>query len=88
MATLHNMQPVIGIKVLDDGATLYNDLPVIGVRDAAGETFSRNRVVRGVVPTEKKLFEDQIVRGVVVITDDRALYNNQPIMPVDGLPSG
>lgn len=64
MADLHNQQPVIGVRLLSEGATLYNNRPVIGVRAATGLVFTDN----------------QIVRGVEVIDDDRPLYNGQPVV--------
>lgn len=64
MAVLHNQQPVIGVRLLSEGATLYNNCPVIGVRAATGLVFTDN----------------QIVRGVEVIDDDRPLYNGQPVV--------
>lgn len=88
MAVLLNQQRAIGIVLLDDGATIYNDHPVIGIRDASGLEFSENRVVTGVQPIDdgSLIFNDQPVIGAVVIEDGRSLYNNQPVIPVDGIP--
>jgi len=67
MASLFNEQPVLGIRIVPDGTAMFNGLPVHGVVDAGAlATFVGN----------------QRVRGVDVLTADKAVHNDQPVLGV------
>lgn len=87
MAVIHNEQRALGIRLVTDGETMHNGLPVIGVKDATGETFVSDKRVLGVavLTTPDVIHNDQPVRGAVLIADGRALYNFQPVIPVDAV---
>jgi hypothetical protein len=87
VATIHNDQPVIGVRLVSDGTVLHNNLPVIGIVDATGETFLDNQRVLGVdvLDADVAMHNDQPVMGAVLIADGRDLYNNQLVIPVEAV---
>lgn len=84
MAAIFNEQRVLGVRLVPDGTLMHNGLPVIGVVDAGGVvTFTDNQRVLGVdvLPADKAMHNDQSVRGAVLITNGRKLYNNALVQP-------
>ncbi len=84
MARLFNMQPIQGVVILPEGTRLYNNQPVIGVRYVEdGLFFIANQRVLGIeIVGDAAIDEGSPVIGVVVITDNRTIYNNAPVVPV------
>lgn len=82
MAAIYNEQRVLGIRLVADGATMFNGLPVIGVKSAAGTMVDNLRVLGvDVLPADKAIHNEQPVLGAVLIADARKLYNNQLVIP-------
>lgn len=83
MTAISNEQRVLGIRLVADGSTMFNNQPVIGVKSSAG-TFVDNLRVLGVdvLPADKAIHNDQPVLGAVLIADARTLYNHQLVIPV------
>lgn len=85
MAQIFNGQRVRGVRVLDEGATLYNGQRVIGVRAAdEGMLFGGGLRTMGVDVLDDvgpSISNDLQVQGVVLIEDDRLLYNGLQVMP-------
>lgn len=85
MAQIFNGQRVRGVRVLDEGATLYNGQRVIGVRAAdEGVLFGGGLRTMGVDVLDDvgpSISNDLQVQGVVLIEDDRLLYNGLQVMP-------
>ena len=69
---------------------LFNSQQVLGVRVEASATFTDNQRVLGVdvLPSDRAIYNDQPVRGVVVIADARKLYNGRLVIPVRDLQGG
>lgn len=85
MAQIFNGQRVRGVRVLDEGATLYNGQRVIGVRAVdEGMLFGGGLRTMGVDVLDDvgpSISNDLQVQGVVLIEDDRLLYNGLQVMP-------
>lgn len=87
MAEIFNEQRTLGIVIVPDGTLMHNGLPVIGIREAApGVLFIDNQRVTKVVPLSSgaQIYNDQPVRGAVVISDARLLYNGLRVLPCSG----
>ncbi len=82
MASIYNEQRVLGIRLVADGTTMFNNQPVIGVKSAAGTMVDNLRVLGvDVLPADKAIHNEQPVLGAVLIADARKLYNNQLVIP-------
>jgi hypothetical protein len=87
MSILFDMQRRLGVVFVPDGTILYNNKPVIGIAPGfAGVPMANNMLVRGVdVVAGPGIYNEMPVRGAVLITDGRLLYNNQRVIPTDYL---
>ncbi|OJF92065.1 hypothetical protein AX761_21740 [Rhizobium sp. 58] len=83
MSAVYNSQPVLGVRLVSDGTLMHNGLPVIGIVDASGSAFVGNLRTLGVsvLGADQAIYNDQPVRGAVVIADGRKLYNNSQVLP-------
>lgn len=83
MAEIFNEQRILGVRIVADGTTMHNGLPVIGIRDSVGVLFSSNLRALGidVLTGDEVVWNDQPVRGFVLISDGRQLYNGRQVMP-------
>lgn len=87
MATIFNEQRVLGVRIVADGTLMHNGLPVIGISDVAGGVlFSDNQRTLQVEPlqADQVIYNEQPVRGAVLIADGRKLYNGQRVIPTTG----
>lgn len=83
MSVLYNDQQVLGVRLVADGALMHNGLPVIGIVDAGGSLFVDNLRTLGVsvLGADQAIYNDQPVRGAVLIEDGRKLYNGSQVLP-------
>ncbi|WP_454618371.1 hypothetical protein [Bradyrhizobium cenepequi] len=83
MADIFNDQRVLGVRLVPDGTTLYNNQQVIGIVDAGGSMFVNNIRTVGVdvLDADAAIHNEQPVLGAVLIADGRTLYNNMLVIP-------
>jgi hypothetical protein len=83
MATRFNQKRRLGVVIVPDGTLIYNNQPVIGIQDAGAVLILGNLPTIGVdvLPANQAIYNEQVVRGAVIIADGRKLYNNRRVIP-------